>query len=114
MQRHGRQVALAEVGAAGQARIASARVEVALDGLAAQVAVRYLAGAGVGRLCVPDERLARLALSVDPDLCVDVDASLVPAPEANMGEFGDPVARDLARGARLALAALRSAIGMPR
>jgi len=112
MLRHARQAALDEVGAAGQRRIAAARAEVPLDGLAAQVAVRYLVGAGVGCLAVSDERLAGLARAIDPDVRVEIDASLVADDGAEPLGLRDPVARDLARGAHHALRALRSALGM--
>ena len=73
MNRHGRQTRLAEVGSAGQARIASARVEVAGDGLDAFVAAHpqvrarlvlgrlatVLAREGLGLLSVTPEALAR-------------------------------------------------------
>lgn len=115
MSRHGRQIALAEVGAAGQARIDTAHVDVGLHGLAAEVAVRYLSGAGVGHLRVVGERLAELARAVDPTVHVEVDTALVADPPAGdpLG-LRDPVARDLARGAHHALRALRMAIGMTR
>lgn len=112
MLRHGRHTTLGEVGAAGQARIEAARAEVRLDGLAAQVAVRYLAGAGVGCLRVRDESLARLALAVDPNIRVEIDPTLEADPQDDPLGGRDSVARDLARGAHHALGALRSALGM--
>jgi hypothetical protein len=112
MLRHGRQLSLAEIGVAGQARIQAARVVVAFGGLAGQVAVRYLAGAGVGCLCVSDEDLASAARSVDATVRVDVNPALSDSPEEDPYGFRDPVARDIALGARHALHALRSAIGM--
>ena len=48
--RFARQLALPEVGSAGQARLVAARVAVVGDGLAAETAARYLAAAGVGVL----------------------------------------------------------------
>ncbi|MGO9838493.1 MAG: hypothetical protein ACLP1X_30295 [Polyangiaceae bacterium] len=110
MVRHGRQIALAEVGVAGQARIEATRVNLALEGLAAQVAVRYLAGAGVGCLRVPDELLAQAARSVEPNARVEIATALVADSEPEPLSLRDPVARDLARGAHFALRVLRSAI----
>jgi hypothetical protein len=48
--RFARQLALPEVGAAGQERLVAARAAVVGDGLAAETAARYLAAAGVGAL----------------------------------------------------------------
>jgi sulfur-carrier protein adenylyltransferase/sulfurtransferase len=48
--RFARQLALPEVGAAGQERLAAARAVIVGDGLAAETAARYLAAAGVGTL----------------------------------------------------------------
>jgi molybdopterin/thiamine biosynthesis adenylyltransferase len=48
--RFARQLALPQVGPAGQERFARARVAVVGRGLAAEVVARYLAGAGVGTL----------------------------------------------------------------
>ena len=48
--RYARQLALPEVGSAGQERLVGARALVVGDGLAAETAARYLAAAGVGKL----------------------------------------------------------------
>jgi hypothetical protein len=48
--RFARQLALPEVGSAGQERLVAARAVVVGDGLAAETAARYLAAAGVGSL----------------------------------------------------------------
>ena len=48
--RYARQLALPEVGAAGQERLVAARAAIVGDGLAAETAARYLAAAGVGTL----------------------------------------------------------------
>jgi adenylyltransferase/sulfurtransferase len=48
--RFARQIALPEVGAAGQERLLAARAAIVGDGLAAETAARYLAAAGVGAL----------------------------------------------------------------
>jgi hypothetical protein len=48
--RYARQLALPEVGPAGQERLAAARALIVGDGLAAETTARYLAAAGVGAL----------------------------------------------------------------
>ena len=113
MDRHDRQARLAEVGSAGQTRIAAASIAVRASGLAAEMTTRYLAGAGVGRLRVGDRALADVATSVDPALRVEVDADASsPAPEdtSELRELRDPYAREAARGAREALRALRGVL----
>jgi hypothetical protein len=112
MQRHARQTRLDGVGASGQARIARSRVDVGLDGLGADVAARYLAGAGVACVRVRAAALAEGARALDAAVRVEVDPALPPPPEADAaaGDLRDPVASDLARGALLALRALRAAL----
>jgi molybdopterin/thiamine biosynthesis adenylyltransferase len=117
MGRHDRQARLAEIGSAGQERIAAATVEIETEGLAAEVAIRYLAGAGVGRLRVRDPLLAAAALAVDPALHALVDTgttTIATAADEASFEFHDPSAREVARGAREALRALRDIIEGPR
>jgi hypothetical protein len=116
MVRHDRQARLVEVGAAGQERIAAATVEIETDGLAAEVATRYLAGAGIGGLRVGDRALARAATSVDPTVRVEVVRGRRPTSEGagatasdeSCFELRDPSAREVARGAREALRVLRA------
>jgi hypothetical protein len=112
MDRYGRQKRLAEIGPAGQERIGRAAVVVAGEGLAADVAVRYLAGAGVARLCVRDPALAARARAIAPGVTVEVDPLLPPAADVDVAAFGlrDPAAREVARGAIAALRAIRAAI----
>jgi hypothetical protein len=131
MSRHGRQTRLAEIGSAGQARIAAATVDVAVDGLAAEVATRYLVGAGVGCVRVRERGLtglvdlAHVARSIDPGVRVEVAVGssrepspaggAAPGPHAvrdgfDVGDFRDPSARAVARGAHEALRALRTAL----
>jgi hypothetical protein len=111
MDRHARQSRLAEIGPAGQARIARARVDVGLDGLAGEIAARYLAGAGVGGVRVRTGAAAEGARAVDAGVAVEVDAGLAPSPEpAAAAGLRDPAARELLRGAMLALEALRGAL----
>jgi hypothetical protein len=110
MRRHVRQERLAEVGAEGQARIASACVEVRLDGLAADVAVRYLAGAGVGRLRLREDRLVASALEIDPAARAQVDPTVGTDDAVDAFDLRDRAARDVMRGALTALRALRAAL----
>ena len=117
MDRHARQARLAEVGESGQARIARATVHLRLEGAAGEVAARYLAGAGVGRLRVRDARAGEAARAVDPGVVVEVDADLGGSEPGEPGEdFGlvRPSVRDLARGATAALSALKEVLGMGR
>jgi hypothetical protein len=118
VSRFGRQSKLAEVGAAGQERIARSEVDLGLEGLAGDVAVRYLAGAGVGRLRVRDERLGRAARDVDPHLVVEVAQRAGGSVEDDAPEFlgrldlRNKAARDVAIGAYTALRALRRSLGL--
>jgi len=109
MDRHSRQAGLAEVGGIGQARIARARVDVCAGGLAGDVAARYLAGAGVRGLRVRNASIASAARAVDPEVEVTV-AALDADDTADGFDLRDPTARELARGSRLALDAVVSAI----
>jgi hypothetical protein len=117
MTRHGRQSRLAEVGSAGQGQIAASTAEVPLDGLAAEVATRYLAGAGVACVRVREPALAAIASSIDPAVRAEVVTSSPAARPARAAdardalEFHDPSAREVARGAREALWALRVMLG---
>jgi hypothetical protein len=63
--RHTRQVRLPEVGTEGQERLGQAAVSLASRGLAGEVAVRYVVGAGVGRVTVVQEDLVAVAKRVD-------------------------------------------------
>jgi hypothetical protein len=118
VSRFGRQSKLAEVGAAGQERIARSEVDVGLGGLAGEVAVRYLAGAGVGHLRVRDERLARAARDIDAAVVVEVTQRSWPTAEDGARDFlsrldlRDDAARDVATGAYEALRALRRSLGL--
>jgi hypothetical protein len=110
LDRHRRQARLAEVGSGGQERLAGARVEVRVEGLAAHVAVRYLAGAGVGELQVRDASLAAAAQAVDPGARVGVDPGLSVEP-GEAFDLSDPAARAVAAGAMAALHAMKMALG---
>ena len=100
---------LAGIGAAGQARLAAAHVLVTERGLAGWVMARYLAGAGVGSLSVADADHRAAALSLDDGVLVrwvernDVE----PVADAEFSAL-DPAVREVARGARAAVRALRA------
>jgi hypothetical protein len=121
MHRHARQVRLAEVGEAGQARLAAATVDVPLEGAAGEIAARYLAGAGIGHLRVTDPRLVQAARAVDPSAVVETVPALAPL-GSRLQPSGPPpeldleggATRDLALGALAALAALRDILGVER
>jgi hypothetical protein len=104
---------LGDVGAAGQARIASALARVPGDGPAALVAARYLAGAGVGRIVVRSDALARAAARVDGALRVEIDPLLPAEAGDDAFDLRDPAARAVASGARSALQALRGILERP-
>jgi len=110
MDRYVRQAKLAEVGAAGQSRIARTFVDVRLEGAAADVAARYLAGAGVAGLRVRSNAIAEGARAIAPLLVIDVDPTLAAQSEGPTFDLRDPACRELARGACAALLALRAAI----
>jgi hypothetical protein len=81
--RHLRQMRVPDVGHEGQRAIAEATATVPGDDLASEVALRYLAGAGVGTLVVANERLATLGRAIDQRLIFHIDASLATAPIAD-------------------------------
>jgi hypothetical protein len=87
--RYARQIMLAEVGAAGQARICAASAAVAGDGLAHAVAERYARRAGFAAVAPGG---------------IDVDA-LAPRAIASV-----EAARQVLAGSRAALAAFRAAL----
>jgi hypothetical protein len=113
VQRHSRQSRLADVGPQGQARIARALVVVPGQGLAAEIAARYLAGAGVAAVYVRDEPTAAAARAADPGVRVEVDPKLATtAPEETevLAVLTEPSACAIASGALLALRVLRRAL----
>ena len=114
MDRHGRQTRLAEVGVEGRTRIAAARADVPLDGLAATVAARYLAGAGVGRVRVASEAVAAEARAIDAGVGVEIVPSLGPGGRSapSLLTLRDPSADSVALGAHTALVALRRVLGV--
>jgi hypothetical protein len=107
--RHTRQVRLAEVGDAGQARIGATTAHVEAEGLAGAVEARYLAGAGVVKIATTSDAIGDAARAVD--------ARVDPSPRVHLGRgepppfaFRDPAARDVAMGAWRALVHVRRAI----
>jgi hypothetical protein len=114
VNRHARQERLEGVGPDGQRRIARARADVGLDGFAADVAARYLAGAGLASLCVRDAALGRGAAGIDARVRLEVDPALpAAAGDERVLLLEHPVARDLARGAMHALRVVRDALAAP-
>jgi hypothetical protein len=111
VDRHSRQARLADVGPEGQKRIARAPGVVAGRGLQAEVAARYLAGAGVASVRVGDEATAAAARAVDPAVRVEIDGSLGAAPALDATGIADPACRAVAGGAMQALDVLRAALG---
>jgi molybdopterin/thiamine biosynthesis adenylyltransferase len=76
-RRFARQLALPEVGPAGQERLVRARVALVGDGLAAETAARYLAAAGVGTLRLVGARGAALDGALrgsNPDVVLEREA----------------------------------------
>jgi len=112
VDRYVRQAKLVEVGAAGQARIGRAMVDVRLEGPAADVAVRYLGGAGVAGVRVRDAAFASGARALAPSLRVEVDPLLALEPDEEAFHLRDPACRDLVRGACAALRALKAALAV--
>ena len=129
MDRHTRQMRLAEVGPEGQARIARAVVDVPGTGLAAEVAARYLAGAGVACVRVQDPSAAAAARALDASVRVERIGEgeqedgktgsplgrnqilpVFPSSCFSSEDMKDPIARELATGALLALEALKAAL----
>jgi hypothetical protein len=108
----GRQSRLADVGEAGQARIAASTADVVLDGIAATVCARYLAGCGVGTLRVRDAGLAAVAQCVAPEIKVVVVDDLPAHGDESSWDLQDPVAREVARGAGDALRIVRAVLGL--
>lgn len=87
-------------------------VEIPTEGLAAEVAARYLAGAGVRTLRVKDVATASAAQAVDASVKVEVDPLLPELERASapLESFVDPSARAIAEGAWIALRALREVL----
>jgi hypothetical protein len=109
--RHTRQVRLAEVGEAGQSRLAAAEVEVRSAGFAGEVEARYLAGAGVGALRVASEVHMAAARAMDASVRLEL-GSVSAAPELPPGLASlEGAAREVAEGAYRALAGVRAALG---
>lgn len=112
-ERYLRQQTVAAVGALGQARITAGVVALEGQGLDAEVAALYLAGAGVGTLqvdlrLVPACRALNATINVQAHVRAPLDPLLVRVGERSFAPPpGDPVARGSA-AARWALARLLS------
>jgi hypothetical protein len=109
--RHTRQVRLAEVGDAGQARIAATTATVESPGLEGVVEARYLAGAGVAKIATAHPGIGAAARAVDAGI------EIVPHARVKLGSgppppfaLRDEAARDVAMGAWKALAHVRRAL----
>ncbi len=83
IERYSRQIILAEVGPAGQARLLEASVGVIGEDVAAACVVAYLAAAGVGRLAVspalacvadPEQHDVTIVAPPEPDTAARIDA----------------------------------------
>jgi hypothetical protein len=105
---------LAGVGEAGQKRLADAHVVVLVDGFVGDVATRYLAGAGIGHICVKAPALASVARGVDPTVQVTVDPGLGVGAALAPFALRRTAAAELAAGAHLALEILRRALEEPK
>lgn len=106
-----RQKRLREVGEAGQARLFAASARVEGEGLRAELAVRYLVGAGIGELAAPTS-LHAIARAVDDTVQLS-DASAVEPANALAGVpevMTDPEARAAFAGALEALRLVRSCL----
>ena len=103
IDRYARQVSLAGWGAAGQERVRAASIAIAGDGATAEMAARYLVGAGVGRLLLSSTRIVKLIADINPHVAVEV---------ATPPDALDCAGEDHARGAEQALAALRTILGL--
>jgi len=110
--RHSRQTRLVGVGEDGQARLAAAHVVVTERGLAGWVMARYLAGAGVGALTVADADHEAAARAIDDAVVVRRGNPSEPLPDGDLEDL-DPAARDVARGARAAVRAIKAILRVP-
>jgi molybdopterin/thiamine biosynthesis adenylyltransferase/rhodanese-related sulfurtransferase len=96
-ERYARQVVLPEVGATGQARLASASVVVVGAGGLGCPVLQYLAGAGVGRLVIVDhDRVEETNLHRQPLYTMaDIGALKVEAAAAALRSFNPGIAIDI-------------------
>ena len=78
---------------------------------AGEIAARYLAGAGLGRIMVADAAHARCARDIDPNVLVEVSAA-GSSRAVDAFDLRDEAARDLAAGARAALQVIRVVLGV--
>ena len=125
-RRYARQARLAGVGAAGIERLRSATFAVPGHGLRAEVAARYLAGAGAGALLIADEATALDVVRLNGDVRVGVTGvtgatgvagtadgprdELAGTADAARPAIADPTARAALDGAWDALEQIRRAL----
>lgn len=100
-----RQKRLREVGEAGQARLTAAQAVLDSDGLRADVAARYLVGAGIGRLTAP-VAVHAAARAIDPEVALTKGPAGPQIPVAPAFVL-DPAAREAFAGAFDALCIIR-------
>ena len=110
--RYTRQARLAEVGEAGQGRIARSSIDVRGAGTRGTIEATYLAAAGVGRLRVRDEAQARAARAIASDVAIEISGDAPrAADDSPLRDLAlDPNAEDVAIGAWRALDSLRRAL----
>ncbi len=70
IRRYARQMVLPEVGGLGQERLRAARAEAT-----SELEALYLAGAGIGKIEVPNEEIAAVARALNPLISISVVAA---------------------------------------
>lgn len=104
-----RQKRLREVGESGQARLFVSAARITSDGLRGAFALRYLVGAGVGRIAAP-RGLHEHARAIDPDVALS-DAPVETSKERAPAFVTDLAAREAFAGTLDALCIIRETLG---